>query len=68
MSSREPPASTSRSISDDHEARLGVLVLELADVHRVALAHVGPQRTWHLRARLLAITALAAFRIVCVER
>ena len=44
-----------------------MLVLELAHVHRFAVAQLD-QSDFSLRERLFEITALDAFRIVCVER
>jgi len=51
----------------DDEARLGVLVLERAQVDLLTLPELAPQP---LRdpARLFAITEFAAERIVCAER
>ena len=48
-------------------ARLLVLVLELGDVDLLALAEVGPE-VLPEAAGVVGDTALAASRIVCVER
>ena len=52
----------------DDVARLGVLVVELADLDRLAVAEVRSTATSCFCSRLCAMTALAALRIVCVER
>ena len=68
ISARAAPSSSSRSISPDHEPRLGVLVVERAHVDLLTLPELAPQPLGDPAAVVGDHGVGGADRIVSVER